>query len=167
MSVLSRPQCVNLLANGKCGYDSECVILKQNLGTDILSTSSEHCPEDLSPGKPTSAQVLAWCCEAVSYPDSKVHGANMGPICGRQDPGGTHVGTTNLAIWVVPEPMLTKSSDAIWHHKATIIQYQLCDTFNHHDDIGRSGVPCMRVDCIQVTIAYNSYTHSLIITVTS
>ena len=34
-------------------------------------------------------------------PDSKVHGANMGPIWGRQDPGGTHVGPMNFAIWVV------------------------------------------------------------------
>ena len=24
----------------------------------------------------------------VDFPDSKVHGANMGPIWGRQDPGG-------------------------------------------------------------------------------
>ena len=32
-------------------------------------------------------------------PDSKVHGANMGPIWGRQDPGGTHVGPVNFAIW--------------------------------------------------------------------
>ena len=31
-------------------------------------------------------------------PDSKVHGANMGPIWGRQDPGGPHVGHVNLAI---------------------------------------------------------------------
>ena len=38
----------------------------------------------------------AWeCC-----PDSKVHGANMGLIWGRQDPGGPHVGPINLAIWV-------------------------------------------------------------------
>ena len=34
------------------------------------------------------------------YPDSKVHGANMGPIWGRQDPGGPHVGPMDLAIWV-------------------------------------------------------------------
>ena len=34
-----------------------------------------------------------------SHPDSKVHGANMGPIWGRQDPGGPHVGPLNLAIW--------------------------------------------------------------------
>ena len=30
-------------------------------------------------------------------PDSKVHGANMGPTWGRQDPGGPHVGPMNLA----------------------------------------------------------------------
>ena len=28
-----------------------------------------------------------------------VHGANMGPIWGRQDPGGPHVGPMNFAIW--------------------------------------------------------------------
>ena len=32
-------------------------------------------------------------------PDSKVHGANMGPIWGREDPGGPHVGPMNFAIW--------------------------------------------------------------------
>ena len=35
-----------------------------------------------------------------NYPDSKVHGANMGPIWGRQDPGGPHVDRMNFAIWV-------------------------------------------------------------------
>ena len=34
-------------------------------------------------------------------PDSKVNGANMGPIWGRQDLGGPHVGPMNLAIWDV------------------------------------------------------------------
>ena len=34
------------------------------------------------------------------YPDSKVHGANMGPIWGWQDPVGPHVGPINLVIWV-------------------------------------------------------------------
>ena len=31
--------------------------------------------------------------------DSKVHGADMGPIWGRQAPGGPHVGPMNFAIW--------------------------------------------------------------------
>ena len=33
------------------------------------------------------------------YPDGKAHVANMGPIWGRQDPGGPHVGLMNFAIW--------------------------------------------------------------------
>ena len=37
---------------------------------------------------------------AIKYPDSKVHGANMGPIWGRQNPGGPHVGPMNFAIWL-------------------------------------------------------------------
>ena len=36
----------------------------------------------------------------ILYPDSKFHGANMGPIWGRQDPVGPHVGSMNLYIWV-------------------------------------------------------------------
>ena len=34
-------------------------------------------------------------------PDSNVHGDNMGPIWGRQDPGGPHVGSMNFVIWRV------------------------------------------------------------------
>ena len=32
-------------------------------------------------------------------PDNKVHGANIGPTWGRQDPSGPHVGHMNFAIW--------------------------------------------------------------------
>ena len=35
----------------------------------------------------------------LNNPDSKIHGAYMGPIWGRQDPGGPHVGPINFAIW--------------------------------------------------------------------
>ena len=35
----------------------------------------------------------------LTTPDGKVHGANMGPIWGQQDPGGPHVGPMNFAIW--------------------------------------------------------------------
>ena len=40
-----------------------------------------------------------WQLITLSNPDSKDHGANMGPIWGRQDPGGPHVGPMNFAIW--------------------------------------------------------------------
>ena len=40
-----------------------------------------------------------WPDSELSYPDSKVHATNMGPIWGQQDPDGPHVGPMNLANW--------------------------------------------------------------------
>ena len=50
----------------------------------------------------TRAHSLWWDMETKIgiYPDNKVYGANMGPIWGRQDPGGSHIGPMDLAIWV-------------------------------------------------------------------
>ena len=36
----------------------------------------------------------------MTSPDNKVNGANMGPIWGRQDPGGPNGSPMNFAIWV-------------------------------------------------------------------
>ena len=49
-------------------------------------------------------------------PDSKVHGANMGPTWGQQDPGGSHVGHVNLAILDANETLelLTNYLSEIW-----------------------------------------------------
>ena len=47
------------------------------------------------------AQLLSKSVLHMRLPDSKVHGANMGPIWGWQDPGGLRVGPMNLAIWGV------------------------------------------------------------------
>ena len=48
--------------------------------------------------------AMAWRGKQAghNYPDSKDHGAYMGPIWGRgrQDPGGPHVGPMNFAIWI-------------------------------------------------------------------
>ena len=41
------------------------------------------------------------CQSMLKYPDSKIHGAYMGPTWGRQDPGGPHVGPRNLIIRVI------------------------------------------------------------------
>ena len=43
--------------------------------------------------------ILQIALRLLITPDNKVHGANMGPIWGRQDPGGPHVGPMNLVIW--------------------------------------------------------------------
>ena len=45
----------------------------------------------------TPLQMLLGCCMNTT-PDSKFHGANMGPIADQQDPGGPHVGPMNFAI---------------------------------------------------------------------
>ena len=52
-------------------------------------------------------------CLLVTNPDSKVHGANMGPIWGQQDPGGSHVGPMNIAIWEAISKMLLYGE---WDH---------------------------------------------------
>ena len=44
--------------------------------------------------------VIGVSTNRIIYPDSKFHGANMGPIWGQQDPGRPHVGPMNFAIWV-------------------------------------------------------------------
>ena len=44
-----------------------------------------------------------------AIPDNKVHGVNMEPIWGRQDPGGPHVGPMNFAIWDIL---------SLWYHKS-------------------------------------------------
>ena len=50
-----------------------------------------------------TSSALQWLDQMVGIrlvtPDSKVHGVNTGPIWGRQDPGGPHVGPMNFAIW--------------------------------------------------------------------
>ena len=46
-----------------------------------------------------SESLLCSVLAGEDIPDSKVHGAYMGPIWGRQDPGGPRVGPMNLAIW--------------------------------------------------------------------
>ena len=45
--------------------------------------------------------AVASMAMVLTYPDTMVRGANMGPIWGRQDPGGPHVGPTNLVFLVV------------------------------------------------------------------
>ena len=48
-------------------------------------------------------QAAIWrveICAMVPFPDSKDHGANMGPTWDLSAPGGPHVGPINLAIRV-------------------------------------------------------------------
>ena len=64
--------------------------------------------------------------------DSRIHGANMGPIWGLQGPGGPHVGPMNLAIWALwsfhnrPEP------SRFWHTMAYFRGVWVCQRLTTH-----------------------------------
>ena len=68
--------------------------------------------------------MLSKHLQCQTYPDNKVHGDNMGPIWGRQDPGGPHVGPMNFAIWVAMNP-----SGAVMIANA-LDQYQVISSHN-------------------------------------
>ena len=69
----------------------------------------------------------------IAFPDSKVHGANMGPSWGRQVPGGPHVDPMNFDIWVALSTLSAiqysnKQNGLIFKH---IFLKSLCDE-NHN-----------------------------------
>ena len=72
------------------GFKTELVMLYLFRG-DVQHTYMQH-----TYVRTLMAEACSWGID--EYPDSKVHGASMGPIWGRQDPGGPHVGPMNLAI---------------------------------------------------------------------
>ena len=49
---------------------------------------------------------------SVGSPDSKVRGGNMGPVWGREDPDGPHVGPMNFAIWGI----YISFEECVMHH---------------------------------------------------
>ena len=83
----------------KCNlFDAEMTLacIPPSINTGLLFTHQQ-----IIVGNTAYFAILQWY-EAVrqgDIPDSKVHGANMGPIWGRQDPGGPHVVPMNIAIW--------------------------------------------------------------------
>ena len=57
--------------------------------------------------------IVIGCLKENTYPDSEVHGATMGPIWGRQGPGGPHVGPMNVAIWVTTRSLFFLPKDEV------------------------------------------------------
>ena len=81
---------INPLSPGRCGQTLKCVIL----GIDILTIFHDN-----APGSVNARGIMEFWANidlGNEFPDSKVHGANMGP------PGSCrpHVGPMNLAIRV-------------------------------------------------------------------
>ena len=62
-----------------------------------------------------------------NQPNRKVHGANMGPIWGRQDAGGSYVGTMNLAFLAGVDSLIP--SNCIFHHRIPPVRTAPNDPF--------------------------------------
>ena len=82
-------------------------------------------------------------------PDSKVHGANMGPIWGRQDSGGPHVGPMSFAIWEPPPCPSTPPQRLISPEWKALTSYQLITHFfdkivPHIPNVNHANVFCIK-----------------------
>ena len=95
--------------------------------SDVLVLYGIRCPVNLSQLRPAilkmSPKILpplpqATRCDSSDSPDSQVYGANMGPTWGRQAPGGLHVGSMNLALWVSMAPHADGTRAARHHQDA-------------------------------------------------
>ena len=79
------PQGIVESSNDACRYSIT------SLGTIVFHIGTFfYCRDRVIPGELSN-----------TVPDSKIHGTNVGPTWGRQDPGGPHAGHSNLAIWGV------------------------------------------------------------------
>ena len=89
----------------------ECIFLYENFGI-LINFSLKFVRWGPIDSKLALVQVIAWHKTGDNL-DSKIHGANVGPTWGRQDPGGPHIGHMNFAIW---EAIIWTSYDSIWLH---------------------------------------------------
>ena len=91
------PHCVETRKLFLCGVGNQNWIL-----TRLLTLPPQQQSDWFDCRLPTTFSIAfnPACMGSIpdNIPDSKVHGANMGPIWGREDPGGPHVGPMNFAI---------------------------------------------------------------------
>ena len=106
------------MAGGATDHDNQCQpLVKRVPGMSRGSTDHDNqCSMwFLSP----CHQHWVIVTKVINYPDSKIHGANIGPIWGRQDPGGPHVGPINFAIWVHSAVVFVSNSWLFFFHTSS------------------------------------------------
>ena len=106
------------LLNGTCWY--LCLLLMTGIRLEIKQT-----------------QVIPRHTDS----NSKVHGAYRGPTWGRQDPGGSHVGLMNFAIWgnfpIHSQPHQSRvrvPTDKVWKISMIFQWYFQTKVSNFHDN---------------------------------
>ena len=112
----------SILLNGKYKISGQCpayyVSLQQistgiNGGLGQNKTPRHHLKQSWPTYTHRKAKIFLKE-QIQTCPDNKVHGANMGPIWGREDPGGPHVGPMNLVIRVLQCLLNHKSALLLW-----------------------------------------------------
>ena len=80
----------------------------------------------------------------ASVLDSKVHGANMEPTWGRQDPGGANVDPTNLALQLFVCNYFSQNDTGLYID----VMHYICTCYNNTDNTPRvscqEGLSAMR-----------------------
>ena len=89
-------------------FESGCWATKAHV-KHVLEANMHIFTDGVSKGNPAGTRFAADDTSSHQYrishhsdktvPDSKVHGADIGSIWGRQDPGGPYVDPMNFAIW--------------------------------------------------------------------
>ena len=104
-------------SNDKIYYESYEYILYLNIRITVIKKINPMI--ETNDGQEPYLLRQIYCNELETYatPDSKVHGANMGPIRGRQDPGGPHVGPIKVAIWDIND-IIIGMVEAIFHPRS-------------------------------------------------
>ena len=107
MGVSMKPSDYGNEVPGPSAYDDVTV---RQMTSEFLQNATAHGLQRIA-GSSSKIKMV------ISNPDSKVHGANMGPMWGRQDPGGPHVGAMNFAIWEKAKNNKSHKSHGVPHHR--------------------------------------------------
>ena len=87
-------------------------------------TISVNSTSTISPG--CTQMTLTESLAVDTVPDSKAHGANLGPVWVRQDPGRPHVGPMNLATC---KAIITRFRS--WNNMGCAVCFALC-SYSYH-----------------------------------
>ena len=108
----------------------------QNNGIALITLYCQLVADNLAQEGTKASAVVVRYPKKYLCPDSKGHGANMGPTWGRQDPGGPYVGPMNLPIledltnWgLTTHRSVSYVKNDLWHLARSVprhYHYQLC-----------------------------------------
>ena len=105
---------------------NEITYLFPNFNIDFICPFPKWAAANLAAKRLPSISPAMTPVEAcLTIPDNKFHWANMGPIWGRQDPAGPHVGPMNFAIWdVSPAGWVRSNSTFMSSSRRPIKKYE-------------------------------------------